>query len=206
MVDERVTREEREWLATLRPSMIREVMAGRLGWTEVDVLDLQDGLTRPLRDALEVFGVRVNYLRVGQPRHFVAALDGSRPIAPYVIVSCHGDEGRILLEEVADELAAFQPFNGAVGPDLVRAHVRLPGSTVIATGCDTGAPALAEAFLDAGAGAYVAPDGAPFGYASVFAPLFLFYELTEHRGLDEAVAHLRAHDAELALWRLYRRP
>ena len=58
--------------------------------------------------------------------------------------------------------------------------------------------------LDAGAAAYVAPVGAPFGYASFFAPVFLFYELTEGRSLDEAVERLRAHDRELGMWRLFR--
>ncbi|MFE3036451.1 hypothetical protein ACFXKY_32960 [Streptomyces canus] len=197
--------EEEEWLATLRPSRVREVQAGRLSWTEIDLIDIGDGFARPLRDGLEVFGVQVNYLRVGQPRHLVAALDGSRPIAPYVILSCHGDEGRILMEDVAEELAGFQPFNGAVGPDHVREHFQLPGSVTLVTGCDTGDPALADAFLDAGAGIYIAPRGAPFGYASMFAPLFFFYELTERRTPMEAVERLRAHDDELAIWELYQR-
>ncbi|MFF7072022.1 hypothetical protein [Streptomyces pseudovenezuelae] len=197
--------EEEEWLATQRPSRVREVQAGRLAWTEVDLIDLEGGFARPLRDGLDVFGVQVNYLRVGQPRHLVAALDGTRPIAPYVILSCHGDEGRILMDDVAEELARFQPFNGAVGPEHVREHFRLPGSVTLVTGCDTGDPALAEAFLDAGAGIYVAPRGAPFGYASVFAPLFFFYELTEKRSPMAAVERLRAHDDELAMWQLYQR-
>ncbi|TQE36453.1 hypothetical protein Sipo8835_09850 [Streptomyces ipomoeae] len=198
-------RTEEEWLATQRPSRIREVQAGRLAWTEVDLIDIQGGSARPLREGLEVFGVQVNYLRVGQPRHLVAALDGTRPIAPYVILSCHGDEGHILMDDVAEELAEFQPFNGAVGPDRVREHLRLPGSVTLATGCDTGDPALAEAFLDAGASMYIAPTGAPFGYASVFAPLFFFYELTERRTPSAAVERLRAHDTELAMWQLYQR-
>jgi hypothetical protein len=58
--------------------------------------------------------------------------------------------------------------------------------------------------LDCGATAYIAPDGAPFAYASFVAPLLLFYELTELRDLGEAVRRLRAHDDELAMWRLYR--
>lgn len=197
--------DEQKWLATQRPSRVREVQAGRLAWTEIDLIDIEGGFARPLRDGLEAFGVQVNYLRVGQPRHLVAALDGTRPIAPYVILSCHGDEGRILMDEVADELAAFQPFNGPVGPDRVREHFRLPGSVTLVTGCDTGDPALADAFLDAGAARYIAPRGAPFGYASMFAPLFLFYELTEQRTPEEAVERLRAHDEELAMWQLYRR-
>ncbi|MCQ9132329.1 hypothetical protein [Streptomyces hilarionis] len=195
--------DEEEWLATQRPSRVREVQAGRLAWTEVDLIDVGGEFARSLRDGLEVFGVRVNYLRVGQPRHLVAALGGAAPIAPYVVLACHGDEGRILMEDVADDLGRFQPFTGDVGPDRVREHFRLPGSVTIATGCDTGDPALADAFLDAGA--YIAPLGAPFGYASVFAPLFLFYELTERRTPAEAVERLRAHDDELAMWQLYRR-
>jgi hypothetical protein len=197
--------EEEEWLATQRPSRVREVQAGRLAWTEIDLIDLGGGFARPLRDGLEAFGVQVNYLRVGQPRHLVAALDGTRPIAPYVILSCHGDEGRILMEDVAEELAGFQPFNGDVGPDRVREHFHLPGSVTLVTGCDTGDPALADAFLDAGAGIYVAPRGAPFGYASMFAPLFFFYELTELRTPLAAVERLRAHDDELAMWELHQR-
>jgi len=31
----------------------------------------------------------------------------------------------------------------------------------------------------------------------------LFYELTERRTLPEAVDRLRAHDAELSMWRLW---
>ncbi|MFJ4199589.1 hypothetical protein ACIP2Y_08130 [Streptomyces sviceus] len=197
--------EEEEWLATQRPSRVREVQAGRLAWTEIDLIDLGGGFARPLRDGLEVFGVQVNYLRVGQPRHLVAALDGTRPIAPYVILFCHGDEGRILMEDVAEELARFQPFNGDIGPDRVREHFQLPGSVTLVTGCDTGDPALADAFLDAGSSIYVAPRGAPFGYASMFAPLFFFYELTEQRTPMEAVERLRAHDDELAMWELYQR-
>lgn len=49
---------------------------------------------------------------------------------------------------------------------------------------------------------HVAPDGGPFGYASFFAPVFLFYELTEQRTLTEAVQRLQDHDRELRMWRL----
>ncbi len=66
-----------------------------------------------------------------------------------------------------------------------------------------GPPDLVEAVLDCGAGAYIAPDGAPFGYASLFAPLLLFYELTERRTLTEAVDRLAGHDGELSMWRLH---
>ena len=100
-------------------------------------------------------------------------------------------------------MEGFQPFHGSLGPDEVRSITALDGPVVITTGCGTGTDALAQAFLDSGASAYVAPVGAPFGYASVFAPLFLFYELTEGRTLEQAVDRLTGHDAELAMWRLW---
>ena len=94
-------------------------------------------------------------------------------------------------------------MHGSLGPREVRSVVRLAGSVVICTGCGPGDPELADAFLYRGAAAYLAPAGGPFGYASAFAPLFAFYELTERRSLEQAVERLRAHDGELAMWRLF---
>lgn len=198
-----MTPEEAAWLATLRPSRIRDVQAGALSWTTVDMVDVESGEGVVLRPVLESFGVRVNLFRVGQARHLVNAL-GGEATAPFLLLACHGDEGRIVIPELAEEIERFQPFHGGCGPDELRSFARLAGSVVIATGCDTGSLELAEAFFAAGASAYVAPAGAPFGYASVFAPIFLFYELAEQRSLDQAVDRLRAHDAELAMWRLFR--
>jgi len=195
--------EERAYLATLRPSRIREVQAGRLGWTSVDVIDVESDDGAVMRPMLERFGIRVRLFRVGQARHLVAAAGAAD--APYVVMACHGDDGRIVLPSLAPEIERFQPVHGSAGPDDLRRFVRLSaGAVVISVGCDTGTAELAAAYFDGGAGAYIAPAGAPFGYASAFAPMLLFYELTEGRSLEEAVRRLRDHDRELAMWRLFR--
>ncbi|HWH95363.1 MAG TPA: hypothetical protein VNT03_15995 [Baekduia sp.] len=197
--------EERAHLARLRPSRIRAVQAGALQWTSVDIIDVSSGGGATMRAPLERFGIGVRLMRVGQARHLVAALGGQAD-APFVILDCHGDEGRIVLPELADEVDRHQPLHGSVGPQELRSFARLrPGAVVICTGCDTGTHELAGSFLDNGASAYVAPAGAPFGYASVFAPLLLFYELTERRSLRDAVRRLRQHDQELSMWRLFER-
>jgi hypothetical protein len=187
---------EAEWLASLRPSRIRDVQAGATSWTRVDLVDIESGHGGVLREALETFGINVNRSPVGQARHLIQALAAGHR-APYVVLACHGDEGCIVLPELAPELERYQPFCGRVCPDDLRSFADFAGATVIATGCDTGHPALVRAVLDCGAGAYVAPDGGPFGYASFFAPVFLFYELTEQRPVAEAVRRLQAHDREL---------
>ena len=188
-------------MAGLRPSRIRDVQAGALGWATVTLLEVDGTHATALRSGLEAFGLRVDHVRVGQARHLVAGFE--RAGGEYVVLACHGDEGRIIVPELAEEIERFQPTHGAWGPSEVRRYVKLAGATVIATGCDTGTDDLAAAFLDAGAVAYVAPDGAPFGYASLFAPLLLFYELTQQRTLTQAVDRLQAHDTELAMWRLF---
>lgn len=194
--------DEADFLSTLRPSRIRDVQAGAPGWADVEVIDIESRDGGAVSAALERFGLRVRRTHVGQARHLVRAL--SEPSAEFVVLLCHGDEGSILLPELADEVQRYQPFAGHVTPERLRSFARFDGQVVVATGCDTGAAALAEAVLACGASAYVAPDGAPFGYASFFAPVAVFYELTEGRSLDEAVERLGARDAESAMWRVFR--
>jgi len=75
---------------------------------------------------------------------------------------------------------------------------------VISTGCDTRRTRAGGGVLRGRRGRLRRAVRAPFGYASAFAPLLLFYDLTEGRSLDAAVARLRAHDRELEMWRLFR--
>jgi len=196
-----VVHSETRWLASLRPSRLREVQGGALSWTRVRLVDT-NGQGVALRPLLEQLGIQVELCRVGQARHLAAAL--TAPDVPYVVIECHGDGGDIVLDELAEEVQRYQPFGPRVSPDDVRRVADLRGATVIATGCELADDAMADAFLDAGAEAYVAPTGAPFGYASVFAVAMLFYDLTEGRSLDVAVDKLRDHDDELAMWQLSR--
>ena len=196
--------EEAAWLASLRPSRIREVQAGATAWTSVDLVAFEGGGDEALRAVLEAMRVKVNRFPVGQARHAVRVLDGTEATAPYVVLACHGDEGRILLPDLAPQVERFQPFHRWLTPDDLRATVNLPGRTVIATGCDTGTQDLADAFFAGGCDAYLAPEGAPFGYASILVITLVFYELVQGRTLETAVEKVRALDDELAMWRLFR--
>ncbi len=188
---------------TVRPSMIRTVAKGASYWTSIDLLDA-DGWGATIRSSLEGFGIKVNRFPVGRGQHVVNVLSGEEASAPYVILAMHGDHDKLLLPSLAEEIAATESFNGALTPEDLSTFVDLPGRVVMSLGCETGTSNLARAFLDHGCAAYIGPEGAPFGYASMFVPMFLFYELTERRSLDEAVERLRRHDQELAMWRLFR--
>lgn len=192
-------------LPSVSQSRIDDVVAGALTWTEVDLVDIDDSSSRPIRDALEEFGIRVHYHPIGQPRHIVAALGSTRPVAPFVILGCHGDEGRILLPELGEPVASAQPFNGLMGPDEVRRHLRLAGSFVVSLGCETGSPELAEAFLDAGAAGYFAPQEAPDGHAAFLVAVLFFYGLTGGKTVAEAAQRARGYDGATSMWRLWTR-
>ncbi|QBD83463.1 hypothetical protein EPA93_13410 [Ktedonosporobacter rubrisoli] len=183
--------------------MIREFAKGASYWTSVDLLD-GDLWGGTIRVALEGFGIKVNRFPVGRAQHAINVLSGEEATAPYVLLAMHGDYDQLLLPALAPEIEATERFHGALTPQDLHSFVDLPGRIVISLGCETGTPNLARAFLDHGCIAYIGPEGAPFGYASMFVPIFLFYELTEGRSLAEAVERLRKHDQELAMWRIFK--
>jgi hypothetical protein len=188
---------------TVKSSMIHTVAEGASSWTSVDLVDV-DGWGATIRSSLEGFGIKVNRFPVGRGQHIVNVLSGQEATAPYVILSLHGERGKLLLPTLAAEVAATERFNDTLTPEDLHTFVNLPGRVVISLGCETGTMNLAHAFLDHGCIAYIGPKREPYGHASLFVPVFLFYELTEGRSLEEAVERLRRHDQELAMWRLFR--
>ncbi len=193
---------EAPYWQTVRPSMIRTVAKGASYWTSVDLVEA-DMSGEAIRSVLESFGIKVNRFPVGRAQHVVNVLSGEESTAPYIILAMHGDHDQLLLPSLAEEIAATEHFHDALTPEDLHTFVDVPGRVVMSLGCETGTENLARAFLEHGCTAYIGPEGAPFGYASLFVPMFLFYELTERRSLPEAVERLRQHDQELAMWRLF---
>lgn len=171
---------------------------------EVDLamLDTMEALT--LRGVLERFGMRVNLFPIGRPQHLVDVLSGASAHAAHLILSCHGDERGILVDELAPEVARGEPFIDVLTPGLVPTLASLRGRTVVSSGCCTGSPPMARAFLGADAAAYVAPDGYPSANAALMFLTHLYYGLSE-RGLSlpDAVAGARVHDEDTRLFVLH---
>jgi hypothetical protein len=168
------------------------------------------GEAAALRAALEVLDVHVSLFPVGCAQHLVRVLDrGAYEAQPpqYFVLSAHGDERGFLLPELAEEVAAEQPFNDALTIELARTWVRLPaGCVVISTACATGTSELADAFISEAGGCdyYVAPTGyADAGAAFVFVTMF-FYWLLNGEGLVGAFERARAIGTQTAMFKLFR--
>lgn len=112
------------------------------------------------RAALEQFGLRVTLVRIGQARHLVAVLSDIGT-AEYVVLDCHGEDGDIVIPELAPELETKQPFCRRMTPEDLATFARLDGAVVISTGCTTATPAMGQAVIGRCALGYLAPAGYP---------------------------------------------
>lgn len=190
---------------TVRPSMVRTVQQGASYWTSVDLVEMGDlSFGHALRAALETMHVRVNLFSVGTPQHLVNVLGGAEGSAPFLVLSgmYAEEDGSIPLPELAEEIAALQPFNHSLSIDQLRTFLDVPGRTVIALWGDMGREDIASAFHDAGCQAYIGPVGCPFRHSALLFLTGLFSELTQKRDLEGAVAKLAGFDPELAMYRL----
>lgn len=185
---------------------IQMVQQGALYWTTVDVVDIESWPEGDaLRAALDLFNVLVRRFLIGQARHLLSLLSGDEPTGNYVILACHGVDGGIVLPELAEQFEAMQPVHRLLTPAALRDRVHLPERVVISTGCGTGNPELAGAFLDGGCTAYIAPTGGPYGNSVMVAIALLFYELMRGRTLSESMSRVCNYDDELSMWQLWER-
>lgn len=191
---------------TVRPSMVRTVQQGASYWTSVDLVEMGDpSFGQALRGALETMRIRVNLFPIGTPQHLLNVLGGAEGNAPFLVLSgmYAEDDGSIPLPELAEPIAELQPFNGSLTVEQLRTVLDVPGRTVIALWGDMGRDDIAAAFREAGCNAYIGPVGCPFQHSALLFLTGLFYELTQQRDLQTAVAKLVAIDGELGMYRLH---
>jgi hypothetical protein len=168
----------------------------------VDIDSTFEALT--LRQVIEWLGdVPVDWVGVGRSRHLIRCLRGRGGRAEHLILCCHGDDDGIILPELHPSVAEGEPYLDRFGTEAIRREARLKERTVICTGCSTGR--LAEAFLDAGAAAVIAPVGDPHGSAPLVFLTNLYYGLLVlGDDLGAAVGRARKAGGDARVFRLLR--
>jgi hypothetical protein len=145
-----------------------------------------------IRNIAEWFWFHLDTHWIGSREQFTRILTGEIPTQPLVILSCHGDEGGILMDPEPPLL-----------PQEIREIARLTGKTILSLGCETGTPELAQAFRDAGCQAYIAPTQPVDGSASLLFAVHLLYHLANGTTLEQAFAKSAGYDDESRFFRLY---
>ncbi len=174
----------------------------------IALVDIGGSDTSALAPALEAFGCRPLVYRVGRGNDLVGILSGEDlwKDADHLILDCHGQDGRIAMPYVHPSVVEPGEPTGDWGPERVREHAKLPPLLVMSTGCSTGSPELARAFLDAGCRAYIGPDDYPNGAVGLFCEIHFYYQLL-YGGLGEreALARATAQGGDAAMYRWYER-
>ncbi len=157
-----------------------------------------------LRAAAEMLFLNVEWIGIGEAKD-VTDLLNARLETDLVVLSCHGDDGDVIMPELHDDLKARQPFAGNMKPEHVRQFLKLDGLKVLNTGCSTGNSEMASAFLDAGCQWYIGPVDDPDGAAGfVFVVNFLYHHLRRNLGVEKALLVARREDDESRFYKLYR--
>ena len=133
------------------------------------IIDLNDtgSEAEALRQALEGFDYFVCVKHIGRPNDFIDILDGNVPIDPdFVIISCHGDNGKIHMSRLADFVYSDNEPRDDFSSAEVERYLKLSQKTIINLGCTTGEEKLAKAFSKNNV--YIAPCDYIEGAAAFF--------------------------------------
>ena len=154
------------------------------------IIAIDDWSATALRATLEVYNYRVTTHWVGSRKELTMLLDGSLPLEDeLIILACHGDEQGIVI-----------PGEPQLGSQELGSIAKLQDKTVLSLGCMTGTPAFRDAFVKAGARAYVAPTDYPdASSALVFAAVFC-YELSKGTSVSEATKKAAGTDDETGMF------
>jgi hypothetical protein len=167
---------------------------------------LETGLEpHAVRMAAEYWEIAVSATWVGNSKQIVDYLQ-SRPSHDIIVLSAHGDEGRLCLPELGAEIRDRYPYNDFITADQFREFVRLDGSVFLSLACSTGTPALASAFLEGGASMYIGPAGYPNGSDALkFCLDFLYAWSCLKRPLADCVSIARGGCPDGEMFRSYER-
>ena len=160
--------------------------------TTVVIAALPDGALEALalRSVLEASGHDVHLRFIATPYHF-RQLVAAQPVPDMLVICCHGADGGLYIGPVADSVGGHELVNGSLMPECFASHVALRGCTVLCTACDAASATLAQAFLQGGARAYLAPAGEPDGNDMLLAAHVVLHGLL--RGVDPHQAVMTAN-------------
>ncbi|NLD88611.1 MAG: delta-aminolevulinic acid dehydratase [Clostridiales bacterium] len=156
-----------------------------------------------LRQSLEAFGYFVATSYVGRPNDFIAILNGQIPFDPdCIILSCHGDDGRIVMPPVGEDVYQPDEPRGNFTAMEVDHHLSVHDKLILNLGCTTGNSDLANAFSKQNT--YIAPCDYVEGNAALYFAISLFYEISKaDTSLQVAFEVAKAHDNETSLFHIF---
>lgn len=119
------------------------------------------GEAMTLRLILESLGAFVSYYPVGTPGDFLAVLSTPNAVASLIIISAHGADGGFHFGDYGPGIDVSTLKDGELGPQVIRTTSNPSLPIILSTACGTGTSDMQQAFLSAGARAFIAPGQQP---------------------------------------------
>lgn len=156
-----------------------------------------------IRQTLEYFDCLVMTIYIGRPNDFIDVLDEKFPFdADTVILSCHGEDGRILMPVLGGDFYLEDEPRGHFGVEEIAKWLTMRNKTIINLGCTTGNEKMAGIFSKQNI--YIAPDDYVEARSALFFLIHLFYEIMQNGvTLREAYEKARNTDEETRLFRFF---
>lgn len=133
-----------------------------------------------LRQMLEVFGFFAATKYVARPRDMIDILEDQLPFhADYLIISCHGENGAILMPLLGESIyEADEPKCNFSAEEIAR-YCKLSGKTILNLGCTTGQGDISGIFSKYNH--YIAPTDYVAGNSALCFAVRFFYEIAQNK-------------------------
>ena len=156
-----------------------------------------------IRSVLEYFGYIVIMCNIGRPQDYFDIFSGKQNFNyDYLIIGCHGDNGRIIVPVLGENVYYPNECRNNIGYEELRGLVKIKDKTVICTGCTTGAGELYKEF-NRNNNTFVAPTDYIEGNGSLLFIVNLFYHLSKGSSFKDSFAIASAIDSETKLYNFY---
>ncbi len=158
-----------------------------------------------IRSTLEYFGFRVIFIPIGRPNDFIAVLNKSwlYPDVQYILICAHGDDGAIIMPELAEDVYEPNEPHGPFFPALIKEYGNLRDINVVCSACTLGQDHVARAFLSVACESYIAPIEHVDGNATLLFIQNLFYHLAKGLTMPAAFQLAQKIDEETKQFRYY---
>ena len=135
-----------------------------------------------LRQVLEHMNYFVFMKNIGRPKDLIDILAGDFLDFDFLILSCHGIDGDIIMPVLGENVYFENEPRGNFSAQEISKYLKVSNKIVLSLGCTTGQGETAKAFSVKNT--FIAPKDYVRGDSALFFAVQLFYELKKGRDIN----------------------
>jgi len=166
----------------------------------VAIISIEGNSGDELRRVLEYYGFIVVMHYTGRPQHFIELLQGKMITKfDFIIIDCHGDDGKIIMPELGEDIYFQDEPRGNFGADEISKYLTWKDTCIIINGCSTGTDGMAKAFVKNN-NIFLAPNDYIEGNSDLVFGVLFFYHLTHGFEIESAYKKASSLDGQTGMY------